>query len=77
MNTRHGVAALVLVVLGAAGARRSAEQNDSLRPRALRILRTAMESEQRWIKVHAAEALLSLGCARICWQTLRQGRMTA
>ena len=60
MNTRHTVAALVLVLLGAAGARPSAEQNDSLRPQALRVLRTAMESEQRWIKVHAAEALLSL-----------------
>jgi SSS family solute:Na+ symporter len=60
MNTRHTVAALVLVLLGAAGARPSAEQSGSLRPQALRVLRTAMESEQRWIKVHAAEALLSL-----------------
>jgi hypothetical protein len=33
----------------------------SLRPRALQILRTALEREAQWIKVHAAEALLDAG----------------
>ena len=61
MSTRHRVAALVLVALGAAGAHPSAELRQNTRQTALRVLRAAMESEQRWIKVHAAEALLSLG----------------
>jgi SSS family solute:Na+ symporter len=61
MNARHRVVSLLLVALCAAGARTSAEQNEPTRQNALRILRGAMESEQRWVKVHAAEALLSLG----------------
>ena len=38
--------------------------NERLRQKALHVLRTAMEAEERWIKVHAAEALLSLGYPR-------------
>jgi SSS family solute:Na+ symporter len=75
MNARNRVVPLLLVVLSAAVVLRagtangssappSADVNESLRQRALSVLRTAMEAEDRWIKVHAAEALLSLGYPR-------------
>ncbi|MBZ5558999.1 MAG: HEAT repeat domain-containing protein [Acidobacteriia bacterium] len=38
-----------------------AQVNDSLSSRALRVLRDALDKEDRWIKVHAAEALLAVG----------------
>src|SRR5436190_22221225 len=34
--------------------------SDSLRQKELQVLRTALEREERWSKVHAAEFLLSL-----------------
>jgi HEAT repeat protein len=35
--------------------------SEALRTKAVRVLRTALADEEKWIKVHAAEALLSLG----------------
>src|SRR5947207_1112832 len=58
------IAALALLVLSAVDARPAADNADanaSLRQKAVHVLRTAMKSEARWIKVHAAEALLSGG----------------
>jgi SSS family solute:Na+ symporter len=60
MHTRHAGLSFLLAALCAAGPRPANAQTESLRPKALHVLRTAMESEQRWIKVHAAEALLAL-----------------
>ena len=57
--SRHGLA-LGLIVLGAIGAPQPAAVDDRLREKALLVLRAALEHEERWIKVHAAEALLSL-----------------
>src|SRR5262249_61343678 len=39
----------------------SAPVDEGLRQRALQVLRTALEREQQWVKVHAAEALLAAG----------------
>jgi hypothetical protein len=61
VNKRRGLILLLLVVLSAAGARRPADANDGLRQKALHALREAMNSQERWIKVHAAEALLAGG----------------
>jgi SSS family solute:Na+ symporter len=55
-------------------ARPSADVNESLRQEALQVLRTAMDTEERWIKVHAAEALLSLGYPEGVTQTFERER---
>ena len=39
----------------------TADAADRVRQKALQILRTALVAEERWIKVHAAEALLAAG----------------
>jgi hypothetical protein len=41
--------------------RRAASGADDPRSRALEILRTALQQQEQWIKVHAAEALLAVG----------------
>jgi SSS family solute:Na+ symporter len=61
MRVTSRIVPLFLVVLGAVAARASADVHESLRQRAAQVLRSAMDTEDRWIKVHAAEALLSLG----------------
>jgi SSS family solute:Na+ symporter len=61
MSATTRIIPIVLVVLGAVAARASADVNERLREKAVQILRTAMDTEDRWIKVHAAEALLLLG----------------
>ncbi|MBI3399841.1 MAG: hypothetical protein HY048_00350 [Acidobacteria bacterium] len=43
------------------GAANGTPANDGLQSRALGVLREALEKEQSWTKVHAAEALLSVG----------------
>lgn len=50
---------LTLGAAGRPGASPSAV-DERLRAQAVRVLRTALDEEERWIKVHAAEALLSL-----------------
>ena len=60
---RYGVVPFLLVAVCAAGARPSAEQHETLRQKALLVLRTAMDREARWVKVHAAEALLPVADA--------------
>src|SRR5262249_23298131 len=42
----------------------TASVDDALRQRATQVLRTALDREQQWIKVHAAEALLAAGDAQ-------------
>ena len=71
MNAIHRVVPHLLIALSAIfglplgtanahGASPPAAVNDRLRHKALHVLRTALEEQERWIKVHAAEALLSL-----------------
>lgn len=50
---------LLAVALGAATAPSAVDEH--LRAQAVQALRTSLEQESRWIKVHAAEALLSAG----------------
>jgi hypothetical protein len=69
---RYGVVLLLLVAVCAAGAPPSAEQQKTLRQKALHVLRTAMDTEARWVKVHAAEALLSVGDAEAVARTFER-----
>lgn len=55
---RRLTAAAAAVLLSASSA---AAADDALHDRALQVLHEALDREQRWIKVHAAEALLAAG----------------
>jgi solute:Na+ symporter, SSS family len=55
------VVGLPSVKAGGTGSSMPAEGNDALQQRALILLRDSLQREDRWIKVHAAESLLSLG----------------
>jgi SSS family solute:Na+ symporter len=55
------VAGLPSVRADTAGSSISDGVNDTIHQKALLLLRTALQKEDRWIKVHAAESLLSLG----------------
>lgn len=52
---------LLLVALGQAPAAAPRGASESLRRHALQILRATLDTEEGWVKVHAAEALLSVG----------------
>ena len=55
------VAGLPSMRAGAAGSSMPGGANDMLQHKALFLLRTSLQKEDRWIKVHAAEALLLFG----------------
>ena len=50
---------LLTIALGAGAMPRAAD--DPLRARSVQILQAALRTEERWIKVHAAEALIAAG----------------
>ena len=52
---------LALLVFGATTATGEATLSPELRERAVGVLRSALDTEAQWVKVHAAEALLELG----------------